>query len=188
MPNPTPEEIREFVIAAHGDVDKVKTMLAAQPALLNLAHPWSETDSETAIQAASQVGNVALAEFLLAQGAPLAIYTAAMLGRRDDVTRLLAADPGLAKARGAHGIPLLPHAAMSGDVALVSALHAAGATDGASSALVFAVARRHVALVSWLLAHAAPDLAWKNYQGKTALDVARERGFSEIEAVLVSQV
>jgi hypothetical protein len=146
MPNPTPEEIREFVIAAHGDVDKVKTMLAAQPALLNLAHPWSETDSETAIQAASQVGNVALAEFLLAQGAPLAIYTAAMLGRRDDVTRLLAADPGLAKARGAHGIPLLPHAAMSGDVALVSALHAAGATDGASSALVFAVARRHVAL------------------------------------------
>jgi hypothetical protein len=38
--------------------------------------------------------------------------------------------------------------------------------------------------VSWLLAHAAPDLAWKNYQGKTALDVARERGFSEIEALL----
>ena len=97
----------------------------------------------------------------LAAALPLAIYTAAMLGRRDEVTRLLAADPGLAKARGAHGIPLLPHAAMSGDVALVSALHAAGATDGASSALVFAVARRHAALVSWLLAHAAPDLAWK---------------------------
>ena len=105
-------------------------------------------------------------------------------GTVTEVNEKLAADPGLAKARGAHGIPLLPHAAMSGDVALVSALHAAGATDGASSALVFAVARRHVALVSWLLAHTAPDLAWKNYQGKTALDVARERGFSEIEVLL----
>ena len=38
MPNPTPEEIRDFVIAGHGDIDKVKTLLAAQPALLNLAH------------------------------------------------------------------------------------------------------------------------------------------------------
>jgi ankyrin repeat protein len=188
MPNPTPEEIRDFVIAGHGDFDKVKAMLAAQPALLNLAHPWSETDSETAIQAASHVGNVTLAEFLLAQGAPLAIYTAAMLGRREEVTRLLAADPGLAKARGAHSIPLLPHAAMSGDVALVSALHAAGATDGASSALIFAVARRHADLVAWLLAHAAPDLAAKNFQGKTALDVARERGYAEIESLLVRQV
>ncbi|MBK8836649.1 MAG: ankyrin repeat domain-containing protein [Anaerolineae bacterium] len=188
MPNPTPEEIRDFVIAGHGDFDKVKTMLAAQPELLNLAYPWSETDSETAIQAASHVGNVALAEFLLAQGAPLAIYTAAMLGRRDDVTRLLAANPELAKVRGAHDIPLLPHAAMCGDVALVSALHAAGATDGASSALIFAVARRHADLAAWLLANAAPDLAWKNFQGKTALDIARDREFGEIEALLVRQV
>ncbi len=184
MPSPTPEEIRDFVIAGHGNLDTVKAMLDAQPELLNSAHPWSDTDRETAIQAASHVGNVALAQFLLAQGAPLAIYTAAMLGRHDEVTRLLAADPGLAKAHGAHGIPLLPHAAMSGNVALVSALHAAGATDGASSALIFAVARGHVALVTWLLANAAPDLAWKNFQGKTALDIARERGFGEIEAVL----
>ena len=121
---------------------------------------------------------------LLDQGAPLAIYTAAMLGRRDEVKRLLAANPGLARQRGAHGIPVLPHAAMSGDVELVSALHAAGATEGASSALVFAVSRRHPELVAWLLAHAAPDPAWRNFQGKTALDIARERGFAEIEAML----
>ena len=188
MPNPTPEEIRDFVIAGHGDFDKVKTLLAAHPELLNLAYPWSETDSETAIQAASHVGHIALAEFLLAQGAPLAIYTAAMLGRRDAVDAMLAADPGLAKVCGAHGIPLLPHAAMCGDVALVSALHAAGATDGASSALIFAVARRHADLAAWLLANAAPDLAWKNFQGKTALDIARDREFGEIEALLVRQV
>jgi ankyrin repeat protein len=184
MPNPTPEEIRDFVIAGHGDFDKVKSLLAAQPELLNRAHSWSDTDSETAIQAASHVGNADIAEFLLARGAPLAIYTAAMLGRRDEVARMLAADSELAKLRGAHGIPLLPHAAMSGDLALVSAVHAAGATEGASSALIFAVARRHAALVAWLLANAAPDRTWKNFQGKTALDIARERRFEEIEALL----
>lgn len=178
--SPPLEQIREFVIAGHGDLERVKTTLEENPVLLNLAYPWSETDYETAIQAASHVGNAAVAEFLLAQGAPLAIYTAAMLGRTTEVTRLLQEDPEGVKTVGAHGIPLLPHAALSGEADLVKMLFERGAQEGASMALSNAVAMGHVAVARWLLENAQPDLEWKNYQGKTALEIATESGFSEI--------
>src|SRR2546422_216402 len=103
----TPELIRDFVIASHMDLEKVKRMYEEHPALLNAAHPWKESDHETAVQAAAQMGNVAVAEYLLSKGAPLEICTAAMLGRTEDVKRLLSRDPKDIGATGAHGIPLL---------------------------------------------------------------------------------
>jgi ankyrin repeat protein len=173
---PTPDQIREFVIAGHGNLPKVQAMLADNPELLNVAQPWSETDHETAIQAAAHVGARPVAEFLLAQGAPLAIPTAAMLGSAEDVKRLLAEEPARIHENGAHFIPLLPHAALSGDVELIALLHARGATEGAAYALGNAVALGHHAAARWLLANAQPELSWKNYQGKTPLEIATERG------------
>ncbi len=170
------EMIREFVIAGHGNLDRVKAMLAEQPELLNMAHEWNPGDTETALQGASHVGNRAIADFLLDHSAPLEICTAAMLGRHYDVERLAEGIPNLNDVRGAHGIPLLAHAAWSGNVALVAWLHEHGARDGASDALLNAVIRGHVELAQWLLQHAQPDLSTKNFQGKTALEIAEERG------------
>ena len=65
----------------------------------------------------------------------------AMLGRRDEVRAILAADPGSARRFSAHFIPVLPHAALSGDLDIVKDLYAGGATEGAAIALSFAVAR-----------------------------------------------
>src|SRR5215218_3777908 len=104
---PTVDEIREFVIAGHGNLDKVKRMLDAQPSLLNIANEWRPGDTETALQGASHVGNREIAEYLLAQGAPLDLCAAAMLGRREEVERFLQADSTLIHSNGAHGIPLL---------------------------------------------------------------------------------
>jgi hypothetical protein len=74
------EQIRTFILAAHADFDKVKSMLAEHLELLNVAYPWSETDHETAIMAAAHMGNRPIAEHLIGLGAPVEIYTAAMLG------------------------------------------------------------------------------------------------------------
>ncbi len=63
--------IREFVIAGHGNLEKVRKMLEENPELLNASYAWSETDHETAVQGAAQVGNAPLATYLLEQGAPL---------------------------------------------------------------------------------------------------------------------
>jgi hypothetical protein len=76
--------LKEFVTAAHGDMGKVRQMLAAHPELLNEAYDWGSAGLETAIGAA-HVGNRVIAEFLLQQGAPLEICTAAVLGCNADV-------------------------------------------------------------------------------------------------------
>mgnify|MGYP003542191442 CR=1 FL=1 len=91
----------------------VRTLLAAHPELLNARSPLDES----ALGAAAHVGNREVARFLLDQGAPLEICTAAMLADRAAVAAFLE-DPAQARAVGAHGIPLLTHAKMGGDNAL----------------------------------------------------------------------
>jgi uncharacterized protein len=181
---PATDQIREFVLAGHGNLARVTEMLAETPGLLNAAYQWRDDDYETALQAAAHVGNRAIAEYLLAQGAPLDICTAAMLGRQADVERFVADDPAQIDAAGAHGISLLTHAALSGDLALVRWLFAHGARAGTSAALHNAVSLGHVELVRWLLQNGDPDLSWKNYEGKTALTIATERGLEPIAQLL----
>ena len=107
-----------------------------------------------------------------------------MRGRKDDVLRLLSQDPGLIHARGAHAIPLLAHAALSGDVVLARMLHERGAREGESFALSLAVTKGHIEMARWLLENGTPDLSWTNYDGKTALMIAGEAGNSAIVALL----
>ncbi len=166
--------VREFVIAGHGTLEKVRKMLAEKPDLLNAEYAWTKTDHETAIQGAAQVGSVPVATYLLEKGAPLEICTAAMLGRKEEVKKRIREDPKNINSTGAHGIPLLPHAAWSGDLELVQYLFRNGAKTGSSSALHNAVTRGYYDLVVWLLENASPDLNSKNFQGKTPLSVAIE--------------
>jgi ankyrin repeat protein len=175
--------VREFVIAGHFNLPRVQEMLAAEPRLLNAANEWGPGDRETAIQGAAHTGQSAIAEYLLAQGAPLELCTAAMLGRRDEVEAMLDAGAAIT-SRGAHGIPLLSHAAFSGDAGLVADLHARGAREGASLALANAVSAGHASIVTWLLDHTDADPAWRNWQDKTALDVAQENGHDKIAGIL----
>ena len=181
------DQIREFVIAGHGNLQKVKDMLATNPRLLNLPYRWSENDSESAIQAAAQVGSSSVAQYLLERGAPLEICTAAMLGRQADVLRRLDADPRESNAVGAHGIPLLPHAVWSGSLELVRLVYARGATAGSNLALHNAVVTGNHEIVQWLLANSEPDLSSKNFQGKTALEVAQDRRDDRMVYILKSK-
>jgi ankyrin repeat protein len=170
------EQVRDFVIAAHGNLPRVREMLAQHPALLNASHQWTESDSETPIQAAAQVGSIPVVEFLLDRGVPLDICTAAMLGRKDDVERMLDENPDLIQARGAHGISLMAHAALGNNVELAKMLFARGATAGMSLALGNAVMHGDARMARWIIENGNPDLKWKNYEGKDLLTLARESG------------
>ncbi len=141
---PTTEQIRDFVVAGHGNLPRVREMLVELPALLNERYQWGENDLETAIQAAAQAGSAPVAEYLLERGAPLEICTAAMLGREEDVRQMLDKDPNLIKARGAHGISLISHAAFSNNIPLVEMLFKRGATEGTAHALGNAVMKGYV--------------------------------------------
>ena len=182
--SPSTEQIREFVIAGHGNLERVTQMLAENPKLLNASHRWNENDAETAVQAAAQVGSVVVAQFLVKQGAPLGICTAAMLGMQDEVVRRLNNDPRNANATGAHGIPLLPHAVWSENPRLVQLVFEKGAKSGATLALQNAVSRGNYEIVQWLVENAEPDIRAKNFQGKAPLIVATERKNDRIIAFL----
>lgn len=183
------DRVREFVIAGHGDLNKVKALLGEQPELLNMAYDWGqfEGNTETALQAASHVGDRAIAEYLLAQGAPMHITTAVMLGRADLARQLLESDRANARARGAHGISLMSHAVFSMDTDLLQMLLDYGATMD-SHALFAPIVAGRLNVVAWLLDHGATDLSIQNFRGQTPLDAAEAAGQSEIAALLRSRL
>ncbi|HUS16018.1 MAG TPA: ankyrin repeat domain-containing protein, partial [Chloroflexia bacterium] len=178
---PPQELVEPFVIAAHGNLDQARTLLAAHPEMLNV--PWAKFD-ETALAAASHMGRREIAEFLLDAGAPLTLCAAAMLGRRDDVAAYIDADPALANGRGAHGIPVLYHAALSGDTAIADLLLAKGGGEGIDSALHAATLRGHLPMVEWLLAHGVTDVNTPNFAQKTPLQMAMDLGNEPIADLL----
>jgi ankyrin repeat protein len=180
----SPDQIRDFIIAAHGNLPRVRERLARHPGLLNVRHYWSTDDSETAIQAAAQVGSRPVVEYLLDRGAPLEICTAAMLGRTETVEHMLDEDPSLIEARGAHGIPLMPHAAMGNNLELAKMLFERGATAGMSHALGNAVAHGDARMARWILETGQADLQWKDYEGKSLMAIARGTGKRQMVELL----
>lgn len=180
----TNEQIRDFVIAGHGNLPRVREMLMEHPDLLNATYQWSENDSETALQAAAQAGSTPVAEYLLERGAPLDICTAAMLGKQDVVEQMLAKDPGLIQAKGAHGISLMAHVAWSNNVPLANMLFKRGATQGMSHALGNAVMKGNVRMARWIIENGHPDFSWRNYEGKSLLDIASEAPDKEMIKLL----
>lgn len=110
-----PEFIKEFVSNAHKDLDKVKEMLASEPALLNSAWDWGSGDFETAMNAAGHMGRKDIADVLLSAGARMDVFCAAMLGKLDVVKTILTAYPNLKTSKGPHGLMLLHHAKKGGD-------------------------------------------------------------------------
>jgi ankyrin repeat protein len=184
---PSDQTIREFVIAGHGNLDKVKTMLAEQPELLNIPFYWSETDPETALDGAAHIGNRACVDYLMSQGAPLTFYAACMLGMTDKVREYLAENPALAKTAGVHQISALFHVALSGNTEIADLIAANGGADDKGSvnhAIHAATSKGHTAMVQWLLARGVTDINAPNFEKKTALKVAIERGFTEIADLL----
>jgi hypothetical protein len=112
-----PELVREFVVAAHVNLDKTKAMLAETPALLNATWDWGGGDFEMAIGGAGHMGRRDIALFLISQGGRFDLFVAAMLGRLDVVKPMLTAFPHLANSKGPHGIPLMVHAQKGGQEA-----------------------------------------------------------------------
>ena len=110
-----PGMVKEYVIAGHVDLDKVKAMLAKEPGLLNAAWDWGGGDFEMAIGGAGHMGRADIANYIISQGGRFDVFVAAMLGRLEIVKNMLTAYPNLAQAKGPHGISLIAHAQKGGE-------------------------------------------------------------------------
>ena len=109
--------VQEFVGVAHTDLKRTKELLTQEPALVNATWDWGGGDFETALGAASHMGNKPIANLLLEHGARLDIFAAAMLGKLDIVKAALEAYPDAINTPGPHGIPLINHAQAGGEEA-----------------------------------------------------------------------
>lgn len=168
---PAQEIVDKFVGVCHGKLETVKSLLLEHPGLLNAA----SSQQETGIQAAAHTAQKEIVLFLLEQGAPLDICTAAFLGRDDEVRQRLDADPAQKDATGAHGLPLMMFAAMGKHVELAKLLQTRGVSvnggNGINTPLHAAIWANSPELVTWLLDQgAATDT--KDFMGKTPRQAA----------------
>ena len=115
FPTHDPDVVREVVGVSHGNIARLKQLVDRQPSLARASWDWGFGDWESALGAASHVGNREIAEYLLSKGARPTIFSAAMLGQVDVVKAFVAAQPGVQKTWGPHGITLLAHAKAGGD-------------------------------------------------------------------------
>jgi hypothetical protein len=109
--------VAEVVGASHFDEPRVRELVKGYPELVNAWWDWGFGDWESPLGAAAHTGQRAIAEFLLAEGARIDLFAAAMLGFTDMVKAVVAAQPGIQRTRGPHGIPLLAHARAGGEKA-----------------------------------------------------------------------
>lgn len=115
-PEPLPASlVKEFVVAGHKELNKVKQMLGEYPNLLNSSYDWGNGDFEEAIEGAGHLGNREVASYLLDQGARVNLFVLTMLGEAELVIPVLEAFPALLKSKGAHGFTLLHHANVGGE-------------------------------------------------------------------------
>jgi hypothetical protein len=117
FPTQSPELTREMVIVSHFDLKRVRELVEARPSLARAAWDWGFGDWESALGAASHMGNRAIAEYLISKGARPSLFSVAMLGQVEVVKAFIAARPGVQCIRGPHGISLLAHAKAGGEAA-----------------------------------------------------------------------
>ena len=182
-PEPDPSLVEACVGSAHGDLDRVRELVERHPELVDARASWNETP----IEAATQLGRRDIIEYLLGKGAPLDLFTACVLGRRDLVEAELARDPARARARGVHDLPVLYFAAIGAhlDVAQLLVAAGAGVNDATEAAAPIhgAVMGRSEELVTWLLAQGA-DPSLPDFQGRTAAQLAEEMGQTDLARLL----
>ena len=178
----SPELIHEFVLAGHNNLAKVQQMLEEHPGLLNTVDPEGQ---ETALAAASHIGQRPIVEHLLSKGAPMTICTAAMLGLTDEVAKFIEEDPEAVHAQGSHGISLMFHAAHSGKPEIAKLLIEKGGGEGKDQALIPTALFNHVDMARFLLEQGADiNTRFAPIGNKTPLEIAIMRKHEAVAEVL----
>lgn len=120
FPQQSPDDVRDFVGASHNNLAKIREMLGKHPALAKCSYDGGYGDWESALGAASHVGQREIALLLIEHGARLDIFAATMLGMVDAVRAMVAAQPGIERTPGPHGIPLADHARAGKNEAMIA--------------------------------------------------------------------
>lgn len=185
MPAPEQALIDELVGNSHGNLSRVQEILAQHPELINASATWNETP----IEAATQMGNRALMQFLIEQGAPVDFFTALALAQVERARADLQADPELVRSTGVHDLPALYFAAIGGSIAAAHMLLDAGADVNAraeaAAPIHGAVMGGNAEMVRFLVEGGA-DPSLPDYKGRDARSLALDLGRNDIAKLIPS--
>ncbi len=106
--------VKDFVVAGHKDLAKVKSMAEEHPNLIYSKYDWGNGDFEAAIEGAGHMGNKEIAQFLIEKGSRVTLFVLTMLGKTSLIKPILEEYPKLVFAIGPHGFTMLHHAKMGG--------------------------------------------------------------------------
>lgn len=175
--------VDELVGNAHGNLARVQEILTEHPDLINATATWKETP----IEAATQMGNRDLMQFLIDHGAPVDFFTALAMAQVERARTDLQADPKLAQARGVHELPALYFAAIGRSVPAAQMLLDAGADVNAraeaAAAIHGAVMGGNPEMVRFLVESGA-DVSLPDYKGRDARNLAQDMGRSDIAKLI----
>lgn len=149
FPTTDPEDAEAFVGASHGAIDRVRAMLTENRGLAKAAWDWGFADWETAIGAASHVGNLEIIELLIGAGARPDLFTLATLDSVDAVRSIIEHMPGARALTGPHGIPLISHARAGKAGRVIDYLESIGHTGPPSMPLDAAAAAPYLGIYAW---------------------------------------
>lgn len=130
-PTTEPEMTQAMVGASHVNAARVEELLRVDRSLALAVWDWGFGDWESALGAASHMGNREIAGLLMGEGARPDLYTFAMMDNVDGVRAVCEAMPGVQENLGPHGISLLAHARHGKAARVEEFLTALGGADGA---------------------------------------------------------
>ena len=102
---------------------------------------------------------------------------------------LLRAEPATATTKGPHGLTLLYHAAIGGDVEIAAAIKPLLTEDAKdyNSALTAAARDGRLEMTKWLLKNGVTNVNATDAFKKTPLTIAMERGHNDVAELLRSE-
>lgn len=170
-----------------GDLPAVLRLSQADPACVD-----AQADGVPVVRLALYYGQPQIAEALAGAGAKLDLFSAAALGRLEDVEAVLAADPQALNALSSDGYPALGLAAFMGRLNVVAWLldRGADATIPSQNAmrvqpLHAAAAGRHLEIARLLLTHGA-DVNARQQSGFAPLHAAAQNGQADLVRLLLA--
>ncbi len=179
--------VLKTVRSAHGEIEAVKDLLSQEPRLANATWDWGGGDWETALGAASHMGRRDIAMLLLEHGARKDIFNMAMMGEFSSVKAIVGSDKNIVHVPGPHNIALAFHAIFSGSIEMVAYLK----SNGAKMKRGFirpAVETGNYSMTEWLLDNGVAHDGKPIFLGKSAAEIAIEKGRNDIAELLNSRL